>query len=137
MIVRRLRAKRNWSQEQLADFSGLSVRTIQRVEKGQKASIETLKSIASVFEVDISTLTEEIVVINKDSEDWKGLPLWFRFNVWGIQSRKSAIYVELFLLGLLMYCWWEVPKSLLMPFMILLFYTYILVVRYGDRKKVW
>ena len=81
MIVRRLRAKRNWSQEQLADFSGLSVRTIQRVENGQKASLETLKCIAAVFEVEVSTLTEGITVIDKNSEDWQRLPWWFKGNL--------------------------------------------------------
>ena len=54
MIVRKLRSKYGWSQEQLAELCGLNVRTIQRVENGNKASLETLKSLASVFEVDIS-----------------------------------------------------------------------------------
>mgnify|MGYP000672221477 FL=1 len=60
MILKKLRADKNWSQEQVATFSGLSTRTIQRVESGQSASLETLKSLASVFEVDITKLTEEI-----------------------------------------------------------------------------
>jgi len=50
MIIRKLRAKRSWSQEQLADFCGLNVRTIQRVESGQKASLETLKSACLLFQ---------------------------------------------------------------------------------------
>ncbi|MCU7371162.1 helix-turn-helix transcriptional regulator [Paucibacter sp. O1-1] len=58
MIVKRLREKRNWSQEQLATLSGLSTRTIQRIESGNKASIESLKALASVFEIDISKLQE-------------------------------------------------------------------------------
>lgn len=32
MIVRKLRLQRGWSQEQLATLTGLSVRTIQRIE---------------------------------------------------------------------------------------------------------
>jgi transcriptional regulator with XRE-family HTH domain len=40
-------------------FCGLTKRSIQRVESDQSASLETLKSLASVFEVDISKLTEE------------------------------------------------------------------------------
>ena len=35
MNVRKLRLQRNWSQEQLAQVSGLSIRTIQRIERGQ------------------------------------------------------------------------------------------------------
>lgn len=58
MLIQKLRLQRGWSQEQLAELSGLSVRTIQRVERGQTASAESLKALASVFEVDFSTLKE-------------------------------------------------------------------------------
>ena len=56
MLVQKLRLQRGWSQEQLAELSGLSVRTVQRIERGLPASTETLKSLASVFEIDFSTL---------------------------------------------------------------------------------
>ena len=59
MLVQKLRLKRGWSQQQLAEASGLSVRTVQRIEAGQPASTETLKSLAAVFEVDFSTLNPE------------------------------------------------------------------------------
>src|SRR5262245_41740947 len=59
MLIQKLRLKRGWSQQQVADESGLSVRKIQRIEAGQPASTETLKSIAAVFEVDVSTLNPE------------------------------------------------------------------------------
>lgn len=59
MQVQKLRLQRGWSQQQLAELSGLSVRTIQRIENGQTASVETLKSLASVFEIDFSTLSSE------------------------------------------------------------------------------
>lgn len=57
MLVRKLRLQRGWSQEQLAQLTGLSVRTIQRVERGQKPGLETATSLASVFEVELSTFT--------------------------------------------------------------------------------
>jgi transcriptional regulator with XRE-family HTH domain len=59
MIVRKLRLEKGWSQEQLAEISGLSVRTIQRIERGQNPSLESLKSLAAVFEVEISDLKME------------------------------------------------------------------------------
>ncbi len=59
MLIQKLRLKRGWSQQQLAEASGLSARTIQRIEAGQTPSIETLKSIAAVFEVDFSTFLPE------------------------------------------------------------------------------
>lgn len=61
MIVRKLRLKRGWSQEQLAELMGVSTRTIQRIERGQtKPSLETQKSLAAVFEVDIATFEPSI-----------------------------------------------------------------------------
>lgn len=59
MLVQKLRLQRGWSQQQLAELSGLSVRTVQRIESGQPASAETLKSLASVFEIDFSQFTSE------------------------------------------------------------------------------
>ena len=59
MLIQKLRLKRGWSQQQLAEASGLSVRTIQRIESGQPASTETLKSLAAVFEVDFASLAPE------------------------------------------------------------------------------
>ena len=58
MLIQKLRLQRGWSQQQLADLSGLSVRTIQRIEQGQVASTESLKSLAAVFEIDFSKLQE-------------------------------------------------------------------------------
>ena len=42
MILKQLRLSRHLSQEQLATMSGLNVRTIQRIESGHKASVESL-----------------------------------------------------------------------------------------------
>ncbi|MEJ7136986.1 2TM domain-containing protein [Amphibiibacter pelophylacis] len=56
MLVQKLRLQRGWSQQQLAEFAGLSTRTVQRIENGQAASPETLKSLAAVFEVDFARL---------------------------------------------------------------------------------
>ena len=65
MIVRKLRLEKGWSQEQLAEISGLSVRTIQRIERGQNPSLESLKSLAAVFETEVSELKMEAVMSNQ------------------------------------------------------------------------
>lgn len=67
MLIQTLRLKRGWSQQQLADASGLSARTIQRLEAGFPASTESLKSLAAVFEVDFSTLKPEPEMNTKPS----------------------------------------------------------------------
>jgi len=56
IIVRKLRLQRGWTQEDLARFAGLSVRSVQRVERGQPGSLETMKALAAVFETDVATL---------------------------------------------------------------------------------
>ena len=137
MIVKKLRTGKNWSQEQLATMAGLSLRTIQRVESGQSASLETLKSLASVFEVDISKLTEEITVIDKKSENWEKQPLWFKFLFLGIRSRKMQLLYELAFLvaGVLsLFLYWY--KPLAVYFFV---FAYVLgwSVRYGDTEDVW
>jgi len=56
MLIQKLRLQRGWSQEQLAELSGLSVRAIQRLERGQSASVESLKALGAAFEIDFSQL---------------------------------------------------------------------------------
>lgn len=60
MTLKQLRVQKNWSQEDLAELSGLSVRTIQRIESGHKAGLDSLKSIAAAFNIDIAQLREEL-----------------------------------------------------------------------------
>jgi transcriptional regulator with XRE-family HTH domain len=55
-IVRTLRKKAGWSQEQLAIASGISLRTIQRVEAEGKSSRETKVCLAATFNVQIDDL---------------------------------------------------------------------------------
>ncbi|ELE7142938.1 helix-turn-helix domain-containing protein [Vibrio cholerae] len=59
MLIRKLRLKHGWSQDQLAELSGLSIRTVQRIERGEKPSLESLKSLAAVFEINVSELQQE------------------------------------------------------------------------------
>ena len=54
---RSLRLARAWSQEQLAELSGMSVRTVQRIENGDQPSLETLSALAAVFEVSVADLS--------------------------------------------------------------------------------
>ncbi len=57
-----LRARREgkaWSQEHLAEITGLSLRTIQRVEAEGKASHETRLALAAAFDCQVSDLGSE------------------------------------------------------------------------------
>ena len=56
--IRQLRTIKGWPQDQLARISGLSVRTVQRVESEGVASFNTAMSLAATFEVDVSELQQ-------------------------------------------------------------------------------
>lgn len=51
--IKEMRLNHHWSQEQLAEMSGLSIRTIQRIENGENAGLESLKALAAVFDTNI------------------------------------------------------------------------------------
>ena len=136
MKIKDLRHKKGWSQEQLADLCGLNVRTIQRVENGNQASLETLKSLASVFEVDISTLKEEITVINKESDNWKNLPWWYRANMVGIKTRRQVVIIEILLL-FVAFILLPLGEPIRAIFFLIGAYITGLVVRSGDHKQIW
>jgi len=148
MILKRLRENRKWSQEQLAIMAGLSVRTIQRIERGQSASLESLKSLASVLEISISTLEQEIFMIDKTSEKWKSLPLLFRLNFvgsevsWlGLSQRKYWIRGEQFtvIAGVVIFALGFLHKDFYLAgiSLVLTAYAISLVTRMGDGYGIW
>ena len=137
MIVRRLREKRNWSQEQLATMSGLSTRTIQRIESGNKASLESLKALASVFEIDISKLQEEIIVIDKTSAEWNKEPILVRLAFWGVKARKQIIMLEITAVLLGLATWVIKPDIFATSAFFLLAYIFSNMKHYIDTKKLW
>lgn len=59
LCIKLFREMRQWSQEQLGAISGLNVRTIQRVEQGLSASLDTRRALARAFEF------EDIDALNK------------------------------------------------------------------------
>jgi len=67
-IVKKLRSEKCWSQEHLSLVSGLSLRTIQRVENEGKCSLDSKKAIASAFDIDVKFLTASNVVVLSSSD---------------------------------------------------------------------
>jgi len=58
MSIKKLRQKKNLSQEELAETTGLSLRTIQRVESGDSVSTTSWKTLASFFGMSVDALQE-------------------------------------------------------------------------------
>lgn len=155
MGVKELRRERSWSQEHLADLSGLSLRTVQRIEASNQAGYGSRRALALAFEIDESTLELELAM-NKSASGWKKRPAWVRAFFLGsgrIQmGRDQHILVEkfavvsgiLFVLvgvfgsnGLIAPESAKVPMLLCASFMFLSAYLVSLVVRIGSRYSVW
>lgn len=52
LTIKNLRSERSWTQQHLADACGISLRTVQRVERYGNASNETVMSMVAVFEIE-------------------------------------------------------------------------------------
>lgn len=75
--IRQLRSDRGWTQQQLAEICGLSLRTIQRVELQGIASLETSKSLAAAFELDKAALQQSDEPATATTiEEKAALPVW-------------------------------------------------------------
>ena len=146
MILKQLRISRHLSQEQLAQISGLNVRTIQRIESGNNASLESLKCLASALEVDISTLNQESFMMDKKSDNWKALPFilkcWFVFNFLQTRpSRQSASRIETIghISGFIFCCLGFISEAALVGgiFMLSTAYLYHWLKYQGDKYGIW
>lgn len=59
-LVKNARKNKNWTQQHLAQLCGLSLRTIQRIEKSGSGSQESLASLSSSLELPIEQLRSNI-----------------------------------------------------------------------------
>lgn len=78
MLIRKLRLDRGISQEQLAEVTGLSIRTIQRVEAGHRVSYASLRALAATFNVNVDSLEQELYAMNTSTNEYIEKPLWVR-----------------------------------------------------------
>ena len=62
--IKNFREQHCWSQDELASITGLSIRTIQRVEKTGNSSLETVKALGAVFKVDPLSLHQQAPIQN-------------------------------------------------------------------------
>ena len=95
--IKKLRLERHWYQDQLAEMSGLSIRTIQRIENGENAGLESLKSLAAVFEINIadSDKKEEIEQIRKEEEYFQNLKGFYKVLAIALLSLLAVSYTHL------------------------------------------
>ncbi|MGX5172925.1 helix-turn-helix domain-containing protein [Aliikangiella sp. IMCC44653] len=78
MLIRQLRQNAELSQEQLAQETGLSLRTIQRVEAGHRVSYASLRALAATFETNVDSLEQELYAMKNMNNEFIEKPLWVR-----------------------------------------------------------
>lgn len=102
MIVRKLRLQKSWSQEYLSDMTGLSTRTIQRIERGEKPSLESLRLLSEALEVDVATLQQEPTMQEEEKlkPDEKAAMRYVR-DIKGFYSHLIKYIVIIIFLGII------------------------------------
>ena len=94
---------RAWSQTQLAEVSGLSLRTIQRIEKTGVSSQESAKSLASVYECSITELVTKDMPSQIENE--------FSFSKISVKAKIIHICILLPVLSIALYLFWSGHNS--------------------------
>ena len=105
MSFRTWRERKRLSQERVAEMSGLSLRTIQRLDAGHRVSYASLRALAVTFEIDVDSLERELYAMNNSTDDFVEIPRWVRlldgkrwFGGPGISPRDLHL-IEAFCLG--------------------------------------
>jgi transcriptional regulator with XRE-family HTH domain len=105
MSFRSWRERKLVSQEKVAEMSGLSLRTVQRLEAGHRVSYASLRALATAFATDVDLLERELYAVNKPTEEFVEIPRWVRLmsdrRVFGGRglSRRDVLVIEAFCMG--------------------------------------
>jgi hypothetical protein len=127
-------------------MSGLSVRTIQRIESGHTPSVESLKCLAAVLEVEVSTLNQEKFIIDNKSDSWHKLPVFLKclfilnfFNMTPSRSAARNVEIASHLFGFAFCVLGLVSEPALVGGIIMLSNAYLfrLHIWLGDKYGVW
>ena len=96
--IKKMRLERHWSQDQLAEMSGLNIRTIQRIENGENAGLESLKSLGAVFDTNIADSDKKLEMeqIRKEEEYVQNVKGFYGFLALAIFSLVVFFIIALF-----------------------------------------
>ena len=153
MSFKALRERKLVSQERLAEMTGLSLRTIQRLEAGHRVSYASLRTLAATLEMDVDLLERELYAVNKPEDDFVEIPRWVRlldgkrwFGGRGL-SRRDVRVIEALCLGCAVICFAAsflvassvAAKVLRTGGVIELACAYLVSVniRLGDKYRLW
>lgn len=86
--LRSKRAEQHWSQSELCEASGLSLRTVQRMETGGRCSIDSVQAIAAAFNIP----ADDFVV----SQHNTGIKRGMQFGFVGVATGALAATISVF-----------------------------------------
>jgi transcriptional regulator with XRE-family HTH domain len=109
--IRQLRLEKGWSQEQLATIAGLSTRTVQRIENGEQASLETLTAIAAAMGLQIGDLHQPTQQDNSDNNNQAEQAIRRQVEA---ETRLLSMAVRFACIGLMLFAinWFTHPQYL-------------------------
>jgi transcriptional regulator with XRE-family HTH domain len=152
MFIKNLRQVLHLSQEHLAELSGLSLRTIQRVESGHRVSYASLRALAAAFAINVDELEQELYLMDKITKEYKDYPFWLRLylgSAWFTATRNEFKKTEVFFLiiGFILGGVWLVTSLMDIPiYRLAMFgslcsffgaYNISVSIRVGDKYDVW
>jgi transcriptional regulator with XRE-family HTH domain len=158
MFIKKLRKQHLLSQEHLAEITGLSLRTIQRVEYGHRVSYSSLRKISAAFDIDVDKLEREIYAMNDKSDDFNETPLWIRLVLgkgwlFGSKARyekMTTIFISLgivcFMAWISLLFWFTVPAlhKLMLGSLLTASVAFFLAawfsmwcIRIGNKSRAW
>jgi transcriptional regulator with XRE-family HTH domain len=88
------------SQERVAEISGLSLRTVQRLEAGHRVSYATLRALATAFKIDVDLLEREFYAVKQPTDEFVEIPRWIRLlndRLWfggPRMNRRDSLVIE-------------------------------------------
>ena len=94
-LVKKLRSEHAWSQEQLSSISGLSLRTVQRIENEGRCSQESKMALAAVFEINACDLDINQTEVNSIAANNRDRKLGFAGVFLGLLGAYTGIAMSL------------------------------------------
>jgi transcriptional regulator with XRE-family HTH domain len=141
------------SQDRVAEMSGLSLRTVQRLEAGHRVSYASLRAIAAAVNTDADLLEREFYAAKQPADEFIETPRWVRFltdRLWfgGPRlSRRDVLLIEAScaLIAVITFAAsWLVPLSarasvVRMSAVVPLLCGYLIAtsIRLADRYELW
>ncbi|WP_028122396.1 helix-turn-helix domain-containing protein [Epilithonimonas tenax] len=112
--LKKIREEKNLTQEELAEKSGLSVRTIQRIEAGTAPKGYTLKTLASALDISEKDLSVSSIAREEIKTEEPILPIEYHELI-------NHTLIKIINLSSLPLCWFPVANFL--PPVLLMYFT--------------